>query len=494
MRACGCGRACLRSCVRVGVGTGGRAVTGTAIGGAGEAADSNALPEVGIGLMASEGGTMAVAEAAPLPREVREVRQERIDPKVVAALVNRFVADNAEFLQSFARQVEARLQGLQNRISRLERLVQLFEQKTDQLESAGYIAPSSGGAAPSSASAAPAAVTAAPGGEAALEPVLPSPEPEPTRPPADQGPYADEKYAVYKKMHRSGVPLMAIRQKLMLDQLQDKSLDMAFIDVLERGGSTALAPSPPPPAPTPAPMPPPVPPPAASRPTSAPVRETEAEQPPQETVSSGGQHVAEDADEDLPEVEERKPIAASGGDVMFLAMAAAKARAERVAKLQESGAAPPTDTISRSSSTVKAPASKAQASSRPVPPPKMSAAPPEVAVQPPPVVQPSPKTAAALPVPKPAPSSPRPSSPRLEVPVRPAPPIQAAKAGASNSLFVSGEGTEAEAKAPSLGMLSGTGQRTTLTKQAIVESMRAFTRVDSDNESADRQSDLSSFS
>ena len=61
----------------------------------------------------------------------------RIDPKVIAALVNRFVADSSEMMQAFARQAEVKLNTLTQRIHRLERLLQLLETKLAHFEPGG---------------------------------------------------------------------------------------------------------------------------------------------------------------------------------------------------------------------------------------------------------------------------------------------------------------------------------------------------------------------
>eukprot|EP00446_Apocalathium_sp_SHHI-4_P072422 CAMPEP_0177543610 /NCGR_PEP_ID=MMETSP0369-20130122/61502_1 /TAXON_ID=447022 ORGANISM="Scrippsiella hangoei-like, Strain SHHI-4" /NCGR_SAMPLE_ID=MMETSP0369 /ASSEMBLY_ACC=CAM_ASM_000364 /LENGTH=134 /DNA_ID=CAMNT_0019027499 /DNA_START=9 /DNA_END=409 /DNA_ORIENTATION=+ len=62
--------------------------------------------------------------------------RERVDPKIIAAMVNRFVADSAEFLQAFARKAEVRLLELSRKLQRLEQLVKLFETKVKGLEAA----------------------------------------------------------------------------------------------------------------------------------------------------------------------------------------------------------------------------------------------------------------------------------------------------------------------------------------------------------------------
>lgn len=64
----------------------------------------------------------------------------RIDPKVIAALVNRFVADSSEMMQAFARQAEVKLNTLTQRIHRLERLLQLLETKLAHFEPGGFVA------------------------------------------------------------------------------------------------------------------------------------------------------------------------------------------------------------------------------------------------------------------------------------------------------------------------------------------------------------------
>eukprot|EP00435_Cladocopium_sp_Y103_P028094 s1547_g7.t1 len=68
-------------------------------------------------------------------------------------------------------------------------------------------------------------------------------------------PQEDEKYAVYRRMHRTGVPLLAIRQKLLLDALQDPTLDVAVLDTFDGAAGTGAGAPAPAAAPAPAPKP-----------------------------------------------------------------------------------------------------------------------------------------------------------------------------------------------------------------------------------------------
>jgi len=161
--------------------------------------------------------------------------RERIDPKVLAALVNRFTADSADFLQAFARQAEAKLLHLGQRLERLERLVILFERKVQHLEPSGergtedhvpekvavQLTGNSQSKADIEVDEAKLASNLAEDSTAAFE---------------------DEKYAVYRRMHRSGVPLLAIRQRLIMDALQDPSLDVAVLDSFDGSSAGASAP------------------------------------------------------------------------------------------------------------------------------------------------------------------------------------------------------------------------------------------------------------
>jgi len=159
--------------------------------------------------------------------------KDRIDPKLLAALVNRFVADSSEFLQGFALQAEASLLGLSARIQRLEQLVKLLERKVDGIDDT--LAPNSG-------------VTVGPTAQVQLSPLptadnAPAPQsseadaPEATTSTTNQRseppPMEDEKYAKYRKMHRNGVPLLAIRQRLLMDAAADPSLDVSILDTFD---------------------------------------------------------------------------------------------------------------------------------------------------------------------------------------------------------------------------------------------------------------------
>eukprot|EP00425_Heterocapsa_triquetra_P009026 CAMPEP_0195147204 /NCGR_PEP_ID=MMETSP0448-20130528/173011_1 /TAXON_ID=66468 /ORGANISM="Heterocapsa triquestra, Strain CCMP 448" /LENGTH=338 /DNA_ID=CAMNT_0040185779 /DNA_START=9 /DNA_END=1021 /DNA_ORIENTATION=- len=62
--------------------------------------------------------------------------ETRVDTKIMAAMVNRFIADSADHLQAFARTSEVKLLELSEKTHRLERCVRLFERKVGHLESA----------------------------------------------------------------------------------------------------------------------------------------------------------------------------------------------------------------------------------------------------------------------------------------------------------------------------------------------------------------------
>lgn len=212
---------------------------------------------------------------------VAQVKQ-RIEPKVLAALVNRFTAETAEFLTAFATQAEAKLLQLSQRLERLERLVALFERKVQHLDPA----PSGPSVSPGPAAEPVSACSVAPS-----EPQEPTgheaPEVQAVQAAAPQ---EDEKYAVYRRMHRTGVPLLAIRQKLLLDALQDPTLDVAVLDTFDgAAGTGAGAPAPktaPAPAPTPAPKPKEV---AIEEPPPAPAAPEEEPSPaPAELPAPGG--------------------------------------------------------------------------------------------------------------------------------------------------------------------------------------------------------------
>lgn len=165
------------------------------------------------------------------------VAKQRIEPKVLAALVNRFTSDTAEFLTNFASQAEAKLLHLSQRLERLERLVALFEQKVHHLE------PATTGGPPVQVQAAKEQVQEAAPEAAGTGPTQTVTHAEPQVAPSP--PAEDEKYAMYRRMHRTGVPLLAIRQKLLLDALQDPTLDVAVLDTFDgAAGTGAGAPAP----------------------------------------------------------------------------------------------------------------------------------------------------------------------------------------------------------------------------------------------------------
>jgi len=101
--------------------------------GAQESVGISGLPTVGMASAMVASGSLGADAAAAAERG-------RIDPKVIAALVNRFVADSSEMMQAFARQAEVKLNTLTQRIHRLERLLQLLETKLAHFEPGGFVA------------------------------------------------------------------------------------------------------------------------------------------------------------------------------------------------------------------------------------------------------------------------------------------------------------------------------------------------------------------
>ncbi|CAK0809294.1 unnamed protein product, partial [Prorocentrum cordatum] len=170
----------------------------------------------------------------------------RIDQKLIASMVNTWVAESGEFMQAFARHAEVKLLELGSKVDRLERLVHLFEHKLRDFEPAP-----AGPAAPS------------PREEAApTQPRVP-----PTGPQGDEGPGGaaaaeaapaaaaaeDERYAVYRRMKNAGVPEGAIRHKFETDASNDPGLDRGLLNGIlgSKGEAAPTAPRPPPPAPGP---------------------------------------------------------------------------------------------------------------------------------------------------------------------------------------------------------------------------------------------------
>lgn len=115
----------------------------------------------GAGGNASFAPSYAPSSADGLVTPSAAAGRERVDPKIIAAMVNRFVSDSAEFLQAFGRQAEARLLQLSQRLHRLEQLVRLFEQKVSGLEAAApRAAPAAAAAQLEEAAAEPVAAAA----------------------------------------------------------------------------------------------------------------------------------------------------------------------------------------------------------------------------------------------------------------------------------------------------------------------------------------------
>mmetsp|Transcript_25900 Transcript_25900/g.40409 ORF Transcript_25900/g.40409 Transcript_25900/m.40409 type:complete len:435 (+) Transcript_25900:79-1383(+) len=180
------------------------------------------------------------------------VSQERIDPKVVAALVNRFIADSASFLQDFAQQCEVKLLTLNQRLQRLERLIELFERKVECLEPAdGPIVRSAPVKSTQEVNPTTERKQSADSvQETAQEEVA---EDVPDVAQAETAPI-DEKYMKYVRMNKCGIPALAIRQRLNLDRNDDPTLDSSVLDRI-LGEDTTLPPIKPS-KPTPKPSPP----------------------------------------------------------------------------------------------------------------------------------------------------------------------------------------------------------------------------------------------
>eukprot|EP00927_Polykrikos_kofoidii_P014308 TRINITY_DN16264_c0_g2_i2.p1 TRINITY_DN16264_c0_g2~~TRINITY_DN16264_c0_g2_i2.p1 ORF type:complete len:411 (-),score=99.47 TRINITY_DN16264_c0_g2_i2:48-1280(-) len=184
---------------------------------------------------------------------MEQVQVDQVETKVLAALVNRFIAESGEFLQAFGQQAEVKLLELNKRIQRLELLLRLFEEKvqhlgpTNGVEAVAHAAPAvvdSGGGAIANTVVAPVAAPwggdsgadsgGASGGQGARTAATPVPEAQPQ---------VDENYAKYFRMARSGVPAEAIRHCFAQDMIKDPTLDPSAIDSLVGRG--------PPPAPAP---------------------------------------------------------------------------------------------------------------------------------------------------------------------------------------------------------------------------------------------------
>merc|ERR1712039_281437 len=72
--------------------------------------------------------------------------------------------------------------------------------------------------------------------------------------PPQAKPAEDPKYAPYRAMQRMGVPLLAIRQKLLLDASDDPSLDVSVLDSFDGAGDLPpIRPTAPTPKPAPKP-------------------------------------------------------------------------------------------------------------------------------------------------------------------------------------------------------------------------------------------------
>mmetsp|Transcript_118116 Transcript_118116/g.227812 ORF Transcript_118116/g.227812 Transcript_118116/m.227812 type:complete len:438 (+) Transcript_118116:72-1385(+) len=399
----------------------------------------------------------------------------RNDPKVVAALVNRFIADSAGFLQDFAQQCEAKLFDLSKRIHRLQRLIELFEHKIELLEPADIATPVRGDDAARGAPAAatsmsdaateaqPAVTASAPGVSSAADAASGETEAEAAAPPV---PVLDEKYQKYKRMHRAGVPLLAIRQRLLIDAVEDPSLDVSVLDTF--GGAAGLG------AGSPAPRPKAIlPRPAAAdaaagaaRPVVEEPRASEVPSEPQAEATatswtsrtftnlvyadtSWDLHMEDEATKDEPKAQELQPAPAppiNPSDMTLAEAVAASARRRQEARNKaESSAVAPTS-VAKEKSPAPAPAINGLTAA--------ARAAPQPAPREPPTPKPKPKPAAKAPeakggglaaailaTPK-LPSTPerQEGSPALSVPAKAAPPPPPkAKASAAAAKAVSPE-------------------------------------------------------
>eukprot|EP00747_Dinoflagellata_sp_TGD_P218843 gnl/TRDRNA2_/TRDRNA2_91044_c0_seq2.p1 gnl/TRDRNA2_/TRDRNA2_91044_c0~~gnl/TRDRNA2_/TRDRNA2_91044_c0_seq2.p1 ORF type:complete len:397 (+),score=108.97 gnl/TRDRNA2_/TRDRNA2_91044_c0_seq2:60-1193(+) len=268
--------------------------------------------------------------------EIAGWHQQRVDPKIITAMVNRFVADSTEFLQSFAQQAEVRLLELAKRIAQLERLLRLLEAKVSRLDPADVPSlvrqkPVSGGVPP------PPPPAPLAGQPQQLQPVGSGAAVAETSAAADVAaeddgvepqamPVEDPKYAVYRRMQRTGVPLLAIRQKLLIDAMQDPTLDVSVLDSFDGAAGTGAG--------APATLPPPRPKPAAAptapRPQpSVSAEESAAEDPPGQI----------DARREEPAAAAAPPAAAAPSMIEQIA-AKAKARMAAVEAKEASGSSP----------------------------------------------------------------------------------------------------------------------------------------------------------
>eukprot|EP00933_Yihiella_yeosuensis_P007800 TRINITY_DN11297_c0_g1_i2.p1 TRINITY_DN11297_c0_g1~~TRINITY_DN11297_c0_g1_i2.p1 ORF type:complete len:362 (-),score=119.92 TRINITY_DN11297_c0_g1_i2:279-1364(-) len=257
------------------------------------------------------------------------VTDERIDPKVLAALVNRFTADSADFLQAFSRKAEAKLLGLSQRLNRLERLVHLFERKVQHLEAPEGTASSSTAPAPGQPSSASVEVVPSAPAESGSSADVQERQPSESVPPAAST-VEDEKYAVYRKMHRSGVPLLAIRQRLLMDALQDASLDVSVLDTFDGAAGTGAG----------APARPVIPKAAVATPKAS----TATSKDEGETVETSEKPATADSEKDegaeqAPPIPEPPPMVAGPSGLAQAAALLAQRRASRAEALKEGGAA-----------------------------------------------------------------------------------------------------------------------------------------------------------
>lgn len=180
------------------------------------------------------------------------VQRERVDAKVVGALVNRFVADSGEFLRSFACRSEAKLLDLGKRLQRLEALVEIIETKVRHVGPDEDLAPDANlGEARPDTEPAPgkAAVDHVPSAEPVTEQILPAPAAvlpvDKASGDPEAAPEVDERYMVYQRMLRTGVPMLAVRQRLLMDAIGDPTLDVSLLDrvACPAGSAAARAPA-----------------------------------------------------------------------------------------------------------------------------------------------------------------------------------------------------------------------------------------------------------
>ncbi|XP_033629385.1 WASH complex subunit 3-like [Asterias rubens] len=147
-----------------------------------------------------------------------------IHPKRMLAFLNHFVTHTTRFLNKFSCVCEQKLSDLNTRIQRLEVTMNILEAKLASipgLENVTVAAPPVPGPTPE---APPTVVQDVPALPAADQPNLPAVEAPPEAPPT-MTVSQDPRYIKYFKMINMGVPVGALRQKVLLDGLNPDYLD-----------------------------------------------------------------------------------------------------------------------------------------------------------------------------------------------------------------------------------------------------------------------------